>query len=67
MKKYTEKLERHEKNKPQKVEKPTNSEKDSKKIEGIDTNIDFQFDLIGNERFRSGDINTHFIHDEFGL
>lgn len=36
-------------------------------IEGIDTNIDFQFDLIGNERFRSGDINTHFIHDEFGL
>lgn len=36
-------------------------------IEGIDTNIDFQFDLIGNERFRSGDINTHFIYDEFGL
>ena len=36
-------------------------------IEGIDTNIDFQFDLIGNERFRSGDINTHFIHDEYGL
>ena len=36
-------------------------------IEGIDTNIDFQFDLIGNEKFRSGDINTHFIHDEFGL
>lgn len=36
-------------------------------IEGIETNIDFQFDLIGNERFRSGDINTHFIHDEYGL
>lgn len=36
-------------------------------IEGIETNIDFQFDLIGNERFRSGDIDTHFIHDEYGL
>ncbi len=36
-------------------------------IEGVQTNIDFQFDLIGNERFRSGDINTHFIHDEYGL
>lgn len=36
-------------------------------IEGIESNIDFQFDLIGNEKFRSGDVNTHFIHDEFGL
>lgn len=36
-------------------------------IDGVDTNIDFQFDIIGNERFRSGDINTHFIHDEYGL
>ena len=36
-------------------------------IEGIESNIDFQFDLIGNERFRSGDVNTHFIHDEYGL
>ena len=36
-------------------------------IDGVDTNIDFQFDIIGNERFRKGDINTHFIHDEYGL
>lgn len=36
-------------------------------IEGIESNIDFQFDLIGNEKFRSGDVNTHFIHNEFGL
>ena len=36
-------------------------------IDGVDTNIDFQFEIIGNERFRSGDINTHFIHDEYGL
>ena len=36
-------------------------------IDGVDTNIDFQFDIIGNEKFRKGDINTHFIHDEFGM
>lgn len=36
-------------------------------IEGVDTNIDFQFDIIGNEKFRKGKINTHFIHDEYGL
>ncbi len=36
-------------------------------IEGVDTNIDFQFDMFGNERFRSGDINTHFIHDVYGM
>ena len=34
-------------------------------IEGITTNIDFQFDIITNERFRKGDINTGFIGDEF--
>ena len=36
-------------------------------IDGVDTNIDFQFEIIGNERFRSGDINTHFIQEEYGL
>lgn len=36
-------------------------------IEGVTTNIDFQFDIISNERFRSGDINTGFITDEYGL
>ena len=36
-------------------------------IEGVDTNIDFQFDILGNNRFISGDINTHFIQDEYNL
>lgn len=36
-------------------------------IEGVDTNIDFQFDILGNDVFRSGDINTHFIQDVYGL
>ncbi len=36
-------------------------------IEGVDTNIDFQFDIIGNEVFRSGETNTHFIQDEYNL
>lgn len=36
-------------------------------IEGVDTNIDFQFDILGNNRFISGDINTHFIQDEYKL
>ena len=36
-------------------------------IEGVETNIDFQFNIIGNEKFRSGDINTHFIHDVYGM
>lgn len=35
-------------------------------IEGVNTNIDFQFDLISNERFRKGEINTHFIQDIYG-
>lgn len=36
-------------------------------IEGVQTNIDFQFDLISNERFCEGKINTHFIKDVYGL
>lgn len=36
-------------------------------IEGVDTNIDFQFDILGNNRFISGDTNTHFIQDEYNL
>lgn len=36
-------------------------------IEGVKTNIDFQFDIISNEKFRKGDINTHFIKDVYGL
>jgi len=36
-------------------------------IEGVQTNIDFQFDLISNERFCEGNINTHFIKDVYGF
>lgn len=36
-------------------------------IEGVETNVDFQYDIISNEKFRKGDINTHFIQDEYGL
>lgn len=36
-------------------------------IEGVKTNIDFNFDIISNERFQKGDINTHFIKDVYGL
>ncbi len=36
-------------------------------IEGVTTNLDFQYDILNNERFISGDVNTDFITDEFGL
>lgn len=34
-------------------------------IDGVDTNIDFQYDLINNEKFISGDYNTSFIEKDF--
>ena len=34
-------------------------------IEGISTNIDFQYEILNNEAFQAGDINTHFIQDFF--
>lgn len=34
-------------------------------IEGIDTNIDFQYQIINHEKFQSGETNTHFIPDYF--
>ncbi|MBQ4282737.1 MAG: acetyl-CoA carboxylase biotin carboxylase subunit [Lachnospira sp.] len=36
-------------------------------IEGVTTNLDFQYDILNNERFISGDVNTDFISNEFGL
>lgn len=33
-------------------------------IEGIKTNIDFQLDLLNNDRYISGDFDTSFISDE---
>lgn len=36
-------------------------------IEGVTTNLDFQYDILGNERFNRGEINTDFISSEYGL
>jgi acetyl-CoA carboxylase biotin carboxylase subunit len=34
-------------------------------IEGVDTNLDFLYEIISHEKFISGDISTHFIQDYF--
>ncbi|MGN0158849.1 MAG: acetyl-CoA carboxylase biotin carboxylase subunit [Brotaphodocola sp.] len=34
-------------------------------IEGIDTNLDFQFEILGNPTYQSGDIDTDFIPKQF--
>lgn len=34
-------------------------------IEGVKTNIDFQYELLNNEEFQSGDITTHFIPEHY--
>lgn len=36
-------------------------------IEGVTTNLDFQYDILKNERFIKGDINTDFISDEYSV
>ena len=36
-------------------------------IEGIDNNIDFQIDILNNDKFRLGDFDTSFISKEFNL
>lgn len=36
-------------------------------IEGIDNNIDFQIDILNNEKFRLGEFDTSFISKEFNL
>ena len=36
-------------------------------IEGLTTNLDFQYDILNNERFVKGDIDTDFISSEYGL
>ena len=36
-------------------------------IEGVTTNLDFQYEILNNETFKSGDINTDFISDNFAL
>ena len=34
-------------------------------IEGIDTNVDFEFEILSNEAFQSGDVDTNFIPEYF--
>ena len=34
-------------------------------VDGITTNLDFQYDILNHPAFLSGDINTHFIPDYF--
>ncbi|MGG7057171.1 acetyl-CoA carboxylase biotin carboxylase subunit [Clostridium nigeriense] len=36
-------------------------------IEGIDNNIEFQIDILNNEKFRLGDYDTSFISKEYNL
>ncbi len=36
-------------------------------IDGIDTNIDFLYKILENEKFVSGDFDTSFIKTEFDL
>lgn len=36
-------------------------------IEGIDNNIEFQMEILNNEKFLSGDFDTSFINKEFKL
>lgn len=34
-------------------------------VEGIETNLDYQYDIITHPVFASGDINTHFLEEYF--
>ena len=34
-------------------------------IEGVKTNIDFQYEILNNEDFQSGEITTHFIPEHY--
>lgn len=36
-------------------------------VDGIDTNIDFQYEIMNNENFKAGKFNTAFIEDNFNL
>ena len=36
-------------------------------LDGPVTNLDFQYDILVNEKFLSGEIDTDFIHNEYGL
>ncbi|MCI6675806.1 MAG: acetyl-CoA carboxylase biotin carboxylase subunit [Clostridiales bacterium] len=35
-------------------------------VEGVDTNVEFQFEILENKAFQKGDVNTDFIETYFG-
>ena len=35
-------------------------------IEGVTTNIDFQFEILNDPDFQNGNVNTHFIQEHYG-
>jgi acetyl-CoA carboxylase biotin carboxylase subunit len=34
-------------------------------IDGVKTNADFQYEILQNEQFERGNVNTHFIDNYF--
>lgn len=36
-------------------------------VEGVSTNIDFQYEIFNNEKFVKGNVDTHFIEEQFNL
>lgn len=36
-------------------------------VEGVKTNLDFQYEILNNRDFQSGDITTHFIPEHYNL
>lgn len=34
-------------------------------IDGIHTNVDFQYEILGNEAYQNGDVDTNFIAEQF--
>jgi acetyl-CoA carboxylase biotin carboxylase subunit len=35
-------------------------------VEGVTTNLDFQYEILNDPDFQSGKINTHFIQEHYG-
>ena len=36
-------------------------------IDGVQTNIDFQFKILNHPEFRAGNVTTHFIPEHFDM
>lgn len=35
-------------------------------IEGVETNLDFQYDILNQRDFEEGNVTTHFIEEHYG-